>query len=86
MKIYLDKFHQGGKNTSQIASHQAELRIEEKFTDQKYLSITSLQTGYLNLDRSSGYGINNERESIDQKKYTFCGGGNHYSDFKKDRK
>ena len=39
MHTFLDKFHQGGKYSDQIASHQAELRREEKVTDQKYLSI-----------------------------------------------
>ena len=29
MHIFLDKFHQGGKYSAQIDSHQAELRIEE---------------------------------------------------------
>ena len=28
--IFMDNFHQGRKYSSQIASHQAELRIEEK--------------------------------------------------------
>ena len=49
MHIFLDNFHQGGKYSTQIASHQAELRSEEKCTDQKYLSISSLQTDYLNI-------------------------------------
>ena len=35
MHTFLDNFQQGGKYSAQIASHQAELRIEEKFTDQK---------------------------------------------------
>ena len=68
MQILLENFHQGGKYTPQIASHQAELIREEKFTDQKYLYITSLQTDYLNLDRSSGYCRNNERANIIQTK------------------
>ena len=34
MHIFLDNFHQGGNYSTQIASHQTELRIEEKFTDQ----------------------------------------------------
>ena len=50
------------------ASHQAELRREKNFTDQKYLSITSLHTDYLNLDRSSGSGINNKIENLGQTK------------------
>ena len=53
MHTFLDNFHQGGKYSAQIANHQAELRIEEKFTDQKSLNISSLQTDYLNLDSSS---------------------------------
>ena len=42
MKIFLDNFHQSGKYSSQIASHQVELRIEGKVTDQRSLSISSL--------------------------------------------
>ena len=42
MHTFLDNFHQGGKYSAQIASHQAELRIEEKFTDHKSLNISSL--------------------------------------------
>ena len=41
MHIFLDNFHQGGKYSSQIARHQAELRRERNFTDQTYLSISS---------------------------------------------
>ena len=62
MILFLDNFHQGGKYTAQIASHQAELIREEVFTHQKYLFITSLQTDYLNIDSSSGSGRNNDRE------------------------
>ena len=58
MHIFLNNFHQGGKYSAQIASHQAELRREENFTDQKSLSISSLQTDYLNLYSSSGCGRN----------------------------
>ena len=50
----MDNIRQGGKYSAQIASHQAELRKEGKFTDQKSLSISSLQTDYLNLDSTSG--------------------------------
>ena len=52
MHTFLENFHQGGKYSAQIASHHAELRKEEKFTDQKYLSILSLQNDDLNLDSS----------------------------------
>ena len=39
MHTFLDNFHQGGKYSSQIPIHQAELRREEEITDQKnYLS------------------------------------------------
>ena len=58
MHTFLDDFHQGGKYSAQIASHQAELRREEKFTDKKSLKISSLQTDYLNIDSSSGVGRN----------------------------
>ena len=44
MHTFLDNFHQGGKYSAQMASHQAELRIEENFTDQNVLNISSLQT------------------------------------------
>ena len=36
MHTYLDNFHQGGKYSGQIDSHQAELRREEKYTDQNH--------------------------------------------------
>ena len=87
MYIFLDNFHQGGKYTAQIAIHAAELRREENFTDQKSLSITFLQTEYLNIDSSSGSGRNNERQNIVQTKFTFCGGANHSAEiFKMIRK
>ena len=77
MHTFLDNFHQGEKYPAQIASHQADLRREEHFTNQKYLSISSLQTEYLNLDNSSGCGINSDRANTVQKKCIFCGGANH---------
>ena len=64
MHIFLDNFHQGGKFNVYIASHQACLRREGKFADKTYLSITYLQTDYLNIERSSGSGINNKRANI----------------------
>ena len=77
MHIFLDNFHQGVKYSAQIASHQAELRREEKCTDQKSLNISSLQTDYLNLDSISGSSRNSERAHDIQTKCTFCGGNNH---------
>ena len=77
MHTFLDNFHQGGKYSAQIASHQAELRIEKIFTDQKSLNISSLQTDYLNLDSSSGSSTKSERAHAIQKQCTFCGGKNH---------
>ena len=71
MHIFLDDFHQGGKYTVQIVSHQANLRREETFTDQKSLYISSLQTEYLNLESSSG--THNEAETFVWVKCTFCG-------------
>ena len=67
----MDNFHQGENYTGQIASHQAELKTERNFIDQKYLSIKSLQTDYLNLDSSSSSGINNERSNTFIKMYFF---------------
>ena len=77
MHIFLENFHQGGKYSAQISSHQAELRREVKISDKKSLNISSLHNKYLNLDSSSGFGRNNERSNIVQKKCTFCGGTNH---------
>ena len=37
MRTFLDNFHQGGKYSAQIASHQEELRREENFTEQKII-------------------------------------------------
>ena len=71
MHIFQDNFHQGLKYTAQRAIQQAELRREGRFTNRKYLSISSLQTDYLNLDTSSGSGINNERANIVKEKWTF---------------
>ena len=72
MQIFQDNFHQGGKYSAKIASHQSELRRQGNFTDRKKLSISSLQTDYLNLDSSSDYGKNSERANIVQRKCTFC--------------
>ena len=80
MHILLGTFHQGGKYSSHISSHQAEIKIEETVTDHKCLSILSLHTNYLNLDSSSGSGRNNEREKFVQTKYNFCWGTKHYAE------
>ena len=47
---FMDNFNLGGRYSAQIAIQQAELRREEKFTDQKYVTISSLHTDYLNID------------------------------------
>ena len=45
MHTFLDNFYQCGKYSAQIASHQAELRREEEFTDQNiYLFRTYILT------------------------------------------
>ena len=78
MHTFLDNFHQGGKYSAQIASHQAELRREEKFTVQKSFNISSLQTDYLNLDSSSSGSCRHiERADSVQEKCTSCGGNNN---------
>ena len=82
MHTFLDNLHQGGKHSAQIANRQAELRGEQKFTDQKSLNISSLKTDYLNLDSSSsGSSRHNEIVHSVQEKCTFCGGNNHSVDF-----
>ena len=88
MHTFLDNFQQGGKYSAQIASHQADLRREEKCTDQKSLNISSLQTYYLNLDSISRSSRNSERAHAVQKKCKFCGGIIHSSEkcFKRMRK
>ena len=88
MHTVLDNIHQGRKYYAEIYSHQAELRREEEFTDQRYLSILSLQTDCINLDSSSGCGINSEIANKFQIKCTFCGGANHSAEkcFKRIRK
>ena len=77
MHTFLDNVHQGGKYSARIASHQRELRKEEKCTDQKPLNISSLQTDYLNIDRRSGSISNSEIAHYVQTKCPFCGGNNH---------
>ena len=78
MHTFLDNFHQSGKYSAQLASHQAELRREETFPDQKCLNISSLQNYYLNLDNSvSGSSRHNEMAHYVQTKCTFCGLNNH---------
>ena len=53
------------------------MRREEKFTDQKSLNISSLQTDYLNLDSSSVFDRDSKRAHDFQTECTFCGGVNH---------
>ena len=78
MHTFLDNFHQSGKYSAQLASHQAELRREEKYPDQKCLNISSLPTDYLNLDNSvSGSSRHNYRAHSVHTKCTFCGLNNH---------
>ena len=88
MHTFLDNFHQGGKYSAQIASHQAELSREENFTDKKSLKISSLQTYYQNLDSSSCCGRNGDRAHAVHTKCTFCGGNNYSAEtiFKRIRK
>ena len=72
MHTFLDNFHQGGNYSAQLASHQAELRREKIFTDQKTLNISSLHNYYLNLDSiSSGSSRHNYRAHSVQEKCTF---------------
>ena len=78
MHTFLDNFHQSGEYSAQLASHQAELRREEKYPDQKCLNISSLQTDYLNLDNSlSGYSRHNKKANSAKTKLIYCGLNNH---------
>ena len=78
MHTFLDNFHHSGKYSAQLASHQAELRREEKFPDQIFLNMSSLQADYLNLDNSvSGSSRHNERAYSVQTKCTFFELNNH---------
>ena len=89
MHTFLQKNYKSGKYSAHLASHQAELRREENFPDQKCLNISCLQTDYLNLDNSvSVSSRHNERAHSFQIKYTFCGLNNHSAEkcFKRIRK
>ena len=78
MHTFLDNFHQSGKYPAQLASHQAELRREEKYHNQKCFNISSLQTEYLNIDSiKSGSSKHNEKSNSAQTKCTYCGLSNH---------
>ena len=44
MHTFLNNFEKEGKYSAQIASYLADLTREEKFTEQKELTISSLQT------------------------------------------
>ena len=76
MHTFLDIFHQGGKYSAQIDSHQAKSRRGVKSTDQKYLSTSSLQTNSLYLDIRLGFGRNGEKSNTVYTKCTFGGGFN----------
>ena len=88
MHTFLGNFHQGGKYSARIASHQSELIKEDNFTDNKSLSISYLQADYLNLEKSSGCCRNSERANTVHTNCTSCGGANHSAEncFKKIRK
>ena len=76
MHTFMDNFYQGGKYSARIVNQQAELRTEENFTNQKYLSILSLQTDYINFYSSSDCDRNSERANNVQKKCNFGGDAN----------
>ena len=89
MHTFLDNFHQSGKYSAQLASHQAELRREEKYPDQKCSNISSLQIDYLNIVNSlSVSSRHGEKANSVHTKCTYCGLSNHSVEkcFKKIRK
>ena len=71
MHTLLENLQQVGKYSAQIEIYQAQMRREEKFIDQKLLSISDLQIDYLNLDNLVG---NNDRENFAQSRCSHCGG------------
>ena len=78
MHTFMDNFSQSGKYSAQLASHQAELRREELYPDQKCLNISSLQTDYLSLDNiNSGSNRHNEKANSVHTTCTYCGLSNH---------
>ena len=78
MHTFMDNFQQSGKYSAQLGRHQAELRREEQYPDQKCLNISSLQTEYLNLDSSqSGSRKHNEKAHSAKANCTYCGLSNH---------
>ena len=57
MHTFLVILQKGGKYYAYMARHQVEFRREDKFIDQKLLSISALQIYYLNVESLV---INNE--------------------------
>ena len=80
MRTFLSNFHQGGIYSVQITIHQAELRREEKITDNFLIFISYSQTDYLNLGSISGFGRTIEKADTVQTNCKFCGGTNHYAE------
>ena len=80
MQTFMDNFHQGGKYSAQIASHQAELRKEDKFTDKNIYLFHPYILDYLNLGSISGCGRSSDRSNTVQTECNFCGGANHYAE------
>ena len=70
MQNVLDNFHQRGKYSDQIPSHQVEFRIEVNLGDQKSLSVSDLQIDYLILNNS----FISERSNFPQSRWSHCGG------------
>ena len=72
MHTFLDNFQQSGKYSAQLSSHQAKLRREEMYPDQKCLNISSMETEYLNLDSSqSSQGKQNEKKTLPRQSAYF---------------
>ena len=52
MYTFLENLYQGGKQSSQIASHKTELRRDENFVHQKLLCTSNLKIDYFNIKNS----------------------------------
>ena len=79
MHTFMNRFHQGGKYSSQISSHQAELRRREKLLIKNvYLFHPYRMTIYILTEFQVVVKI--ARKNIVQKKCAVLGGANHYAE------
>ena len=79
MHTFLNNFQQSGKYSVQLGSHQAELRREELYPDQKCLNISSIKAESLIMETVSQVLVNTmKKENSAKTKCTYCGLSNHF--------